>query len=691
MPTYPQPMANIIGALCETVEIATQMSTLSHKLNNSKCISSSDHHNIKADFIISCTCGVLCPKIKISVQLSNAYGGICKFTTKAINIEQGEEYRMVSVPCMPENTKFNIEGAKYQVSLLQANGTTTAFQGEEETTDTGGVYSVEIFHHDDFGSTKKSTLLFPIHITSPENIHGLDIASNSKINWDCISGTDPRQILSHLTQLESKFTDLQTHLCILNRLNHGSVFQIMQGNKYYKTISMSMLDEQIEQIGSLSTLMQQNANFFSINKCHSYIQAFDAGDIFDFSKTSIGVMVPNDIKTCKEYSDTMVQNLQQIKKGLDTLASFALPKASTILQFYMKRRFGDNHADQVEAQRQFQLKLEKLLSIRNKQITLIKASACNTGIKHSNNKGVQVWSGGAYGDIVNVRAHYIGLSAIDECIERHCSDLLKQNSDSAAIYRQLLPTSVHQWQLRQLKSRNTENDICLSDEAYCHNTHVINEILSLTSHGDDVQLGFMQPGTQLRLDSIVHAVLQDSDSDYQSHDKIPQFSSVGLFLASGLCVNKIHSNKTADRLNISGWDVPVLKLDTNGKDAERNIAISQLYALVNSDYLHRIIPPILHRKVCTYINATATQYVMTTSIPHASKLKDTEHQHNMPARILDLFDTNMKPLVRLALLNEKAHPSLNRGLAFITSDANSTGYNSDRCFEALVDAIFTEA
>ena len=114
----------------------------------------------------------------------------------------------------------------------------------------------------------------------------------------------------------------------------------------------------------------------------------------------------------------------------------------------------------------------------------LRALKARHGCAHPGPPGL-AWTGGGYPAMVDVRAHYIGLGAIDAaCLRLSC--VMTKTPCSAAV----LPPSVHVWQVQQLWANNEHNNIALSESAYQHNIALAKEMAATAlPHASDLASG----------------------------------------------------------------------------------------------------------------------------------------------------------------------------------------------------------
>ena len=662
-------MPHIHTALKKSIDTAHQLATMSKTFHTNTTGPLGEEY-IDAHFDLEFKESVSTNNVKLSVQLSNQNGNLCQFSTLPISVERSNEYNLLSIPKKFRNVSFNVTGGEYSVTNLTSNGTENPHSHQLSGSQRDNIksdvtaYCVRVLDTGSIVGQNTTTLLFPVIKMSDTHLSTRDIKSLATV--DTAKSQIPCQLIQ--TSLENLGQSLQS----LNRINFGQIVHHMSAQQGKKTIEMKEFDKMAGSLHSLKTLHGALTKIATECFSRSLTDAFQGKTLFNNKKTNIKTIVPSDLQSCEMYSKGVIRDLDSVQNTIGNLLTFRLPSSESILHFYTQARFG---TEALEAQAEFAHKLHNLLEIRAQQVTMIQATHKNTALTHTNfnisqnmPSSAKVWSGGAYADLINVRAHYIGLSAIDETIAQHCAQLLGTGSE----YKQLFPTAVHRWQLQQVMSKNVNSEITLSQTAFDHNCSLVDQMVALNQNLE-VKIGLMCPATQLRLECLLHAVNKQSDVSGHANTR----HTIASPFTTGLCVNRIQSNKTAQKLDLSFSDSPHFKLDIEAN--QQNLAVCQLNALVNSDYLHRILPPLLHKKLSTHLKLIAQNNLTPLSPPL---------DHTQTAKILSMFDEHLAPLARVAFLNEKLHPSAKNGLAFVSSPAIQTGYNADVCFETLVDEIF---
>ena len=247
--------------------------------------------------------------------------------------------------------------------------------------------------------------------------------------------------------------------------------------------------------------------------------------------------------------------------------------------------------------------------------------------------------------MVDVRAHYIGLSAIEDALMRLACFAMRAAHSTA-----LLPATVHTRQLQQVWAHNQHNTILLSPEAYEHNMLLVEQAAAVAP----------MPLAKNIADSAVASVTAAALLNLNA----------GQQLAHGVCAGTLQTKDVASSVPTS--DI----LETiNPGEGRQHYALCQMHALVNSDLLNRIITPLLHRRILSALEHAATQLSMPARVA-------CQENHE----IFSLFAAEVQPLAHLALRG-RAPQHCADPLSFVHNAAPRTGYDSAGCLHCIASAF----
>jgi hypothetical protein len=252
------------------------------------------------------------------------------------------------------------------------------------------------------------------------------------------------------------------------------------------------------------------------------------------------------------------------------------------------------------------------------------------GVGHAH---TQMWQGRAYPDIANVRCCYVGLGAVDAALHRLCCRLVGAEPDSAS----LLPPSAYQRQLRQLLAKNAAGDVLLSEKVYGENMAVVAEANADAAPGaaPGAEFRVPSPAEQVRVAAVLSAALGPASS-----------GGLGVQAAHGTCASAIQTADTAAKLP-HAFHLERLA----PTDSAQHLALCQLHALVNTDRLHRIAPPALHRRIVGCLEAVAQELGRDATAFRA--LRDTAAWRARSDAAVALFAAPVRPLATLALTGRR--------------------------------------
>lgn len=269
------------------------------------------------------------------------------------------------------------------------------------------------------------------------------------------------------------------------------------------------------------------------------------------------------------------------------------------------------------------------------------------------------WNGGGYPAIVDVRAHYIGLGAIDAaCLRLGC--LLSKSLSSTM----LLPATVHEWQLHQLWANNEHNSIALSETAFQHNLALARDMAAVAPlpHASD-----LRSSAPAALAAVAMLGVEP-----------------GRQLASSVCASAVQSNDVAASVPAA----PALEsLDPGG--GRQHLALCQLHALVNTDLLNRLITPPLHRYMVSAMQAAAACLRSDAALDPAELAQSRQMRERAALEVVQVFGAEVQPLARLALLGQPPPRGVNV-LAFLESDT-AAAYDREQCLRRVAGIIFDTA
>ena len=340
-----------------------------------------------------------------------------------------------------------------------------------------------------------------------------------------------------------------------------------------------------------------------------------------------------------------------------SLASGALPGRDEVLAFYAAR--APSGVDVAGTLQQIEALLQKREQQERHIAELRPASRPSTECMRAGQ--AQVWSGRAYAAMADVRAHYVGLSAVDAALQRLCLRI----DGAPAGTGWLLPLDAHLYQLRQLLTKNEANDILLSGAAFEHNAALVRHTIDAVADGSAFEPAWHDPARQVRGAGMLRAVLARQGFGQQS--------------LLGTSATIVQTRRTAARLPRP----PFLERVSPG-DGEQHLALCQLHALVNSDHLNRIVAPALYRSIVGALESAAHMLV-TDPVGFRARRK-SEPWRTQASRITRLFAEPLRPLVGTAL---GVLPGSGGALDFLGDASVGTGYDGNACLETLVENLLT--
>lgn len=333
------------------------------------------------------------------------------------------------------------------------------------------------------------------------------------------------------------------------------------------------------------------------------------------------------------------------------LTSTTLPACSDGVQHLIEQNNLDSHHD-------FDAQLQRLHELRQAQCKLIDSTRDPKRVTAAPTPGLLglAWTGGGYPAMVDVRAHYIGLGAIDAaCLRLSC--VMTKTPCSAAV----LPPSVHVWQVQQLWANNEYNNIALSESAYQHNIALAQDMAATAPlpHASDLASG--APAT------LAAVAMMGIEPDCQ--------------LASSVCASPVHSNDLAGSVPAA----PALE-SVNPGAGRQHLALCQLHALVNSDLLNRLITPPLHRHIVSAMQAAAASLRSEPALDPATLAHARKMRECAALEVVHLFGAEVQPLARQALLGRPPPAGVNL-LAFLESDT-AAAYDRNKCLHRVAGFLF---
>lgn len=242
--------------------------------------------------------------------------------------------------------------------------------------------------------------------------------------------------------------------------------------------------------------------------------------------------------------------------------------------------------------------------------------------------------------VVDTRAHYHVLSAIDDVVYRRLSGIYQ-------LAPRLFPFAVYPYKLRQMWSENARNSVKLSQACY---EAMMRELAELQ------ELAAASPVASTPVcESLAEAWALVCDSS---------LPPARMQCAIGLPHDKKYK---------VGWDYPALEYCGALFDSGREIAIARMYRFVREDVQNRILLPAVGAKWCKALNEALQQHIKKEPV------RPTPADESLIAMLAD----DVKPMARYALLGEPSHDYL----AFLTSGAQSAPYDSDVKFQMSLEAL----
>lgn len=242
--------------------------------------------------------------------------------------------------------------------------------------------------------------------------------------------------------------------------------------------------------------------------------------------------------------------------------------------------------------------------------------------------------------MVDTRAHYHVLSAIDDVVYRRLSGIYQ-------LAPRLFPFAVYPYKLRQMWSENARNSVKLSQGCYEAMTRELAELQELAAASPVAS-------TPVR-ESLPEAWALVCDSS--SPPALMQ-RAIGL---------------PHDKKYKPGWDYPALESCGAAFDSGREIAIARMYRFVREDVQNRILLPAVGAKWCGALHGALQQHLRGDHVP------PTPAHETLIAMLTD----DVKPMARYALLGEPSHDYL----AFLTSGAETGPYDSKAKFQMSLEAL----
>lgn len=350
--------------------------------------------------------------------------------------------------------------------------------------------------------------------------------------------------------------------------------------------------------------------------------------------------LPDGVQQVMARIDHLTAAAKQLDEACADLRSAQLPSRLTGFRHLIR-------AHPEEAQKDMTARLHTLLELRQQQCAAINALRPRrrlvSGVKE--NLPGKSWNGGSYPAMVDVRAHYIGLSAIEDALMRlACSAMGAANSTA------LLPAAVHTRHLQQVWARNQHNTILLSRKAYEHNMSLVQQT------ADVAPMPLAKSIADSAVASVTAAALLSLNAGQQ--------------LAHGVFAGTLQTKDIA-----SGVPTSDILESINPAEGRQHYALCQMHALVNSDLLNRIITPLLHRRIFSALEHAATQL----SMPARVACQETHE-------IFGLFAAEVQPLAHLAL-SGRAPQHCGDPLAFLHNAAPGTGYDNAGCLHCIACAF----
>ena len=415
---------------------------------------------------------------------------------------------------------------------------------------------------------------------------------------------------------------------------------------------------------SINELEMHRQGLFPAALHNDTLSLFDVEGTASRSMFRVNAIGANDGARCLSNVVALQRAAARVQQHWAALCSSTLPDRGTVLQFYEARSVDTPNASDFASQ------ANAILVERSAQEALIKATrpAFRGNMSQTPYGEAEIWTGRAYQGMADVRAHYVGLGSIDHALQHVCFQADGAPRGSGF----LLPYETYGRQLRQLLAKNESNDIKLGDEAYKHNTALVERMGLLTKmYGTESDPAFNPclhlPARQIRGAAMLEALLASEALGRQ-----------GLL---GTSASVIHSERTAHRLPSAPFLARLCPTDS-----AQHLALCQMHALVNTDHLHRITPPALYRRIVGCMESVASKLVTD---PNAFRhLRKTEAWRNRVEGITQLFAEPMHPLVRTALGMAQAAPAGDL-LQFMYQTNICTGYNQDKCLAELVDILMT--
>ena len=582
----------------------------------------------------------------------------------AVELTAGEEAQLFQLPRVSSEIGADVRveltvGAKWEamchdVAELYADGTILSEAGTPGKPaifrlDTPGLVALTVTLRGP-GALSGASLMFPLS------------------EAPCDTTVRSLQRATELTTVQRAVTTLNISTAQLLRLNFGAAWHehqnsVRDGHRCPQ-MTCEAFDKTLQAFAtSLDELNLQRRQLEPTALHADTVSLFDIDGTVAGAKCAFGALATQDRTRCVSNATALRRVAARCSQHWAVLAQATLPPGRSVVDFYNTRQAALG-ATELNTQ------LDALLALRELQVSKIAALRperrplmAGARVGHAN---TQVWQGRAYADIANVRCHYVGLGAVDAALHRLCCRV-----DGSEAFRQtsvtLLPPAAFRRQLEQLLAKNATDDVALDEKVYAENVALVTRV----NADADPRFSFQMPSParQVRVAAMLAAVLGAAASGGLGHQA-----------ANGTCASPIQTADTAAKLPRA----PHLER-LSPSDSAQHLALCQLHALVNTDRLHRITPPALHRRIVGCLEAVAQELGRDATAFRA--LRDTVAWRARSDGVVALFAAPVRPLATLALTGRKPEGC---ALAFLDAPEVHTGYDADACLASLVDALLED-